>query len=160
MSKYIIVSQLDADGVFVGVTRASESPLEPDVYLYPRGTVAAAPPHIPEGFFAKWEGEWVLHPVPALPGEEEEEEPASTPAPPRFVPLDFLNLFTEAEQLAVVQAGLANAAVKLWYDRVLAATYITREDPRVEAGLQALADAGLLTEERKQAVLAAMLESE
>ena len=80
--------------------------------------------------------------------------------PRRLVPLDFLNLFTEAEQLAVVQATLSNAAVKLWYDRVLAATYITLDDPRVEAGLQALADAGLLTEERKQAVLAAMLEAE
>lgn len=92
-----------------------------------------------------WQGdEWVLGPV----------------APPRFVPLEFLNLFTEAEQLAVVQASLSNAAVKLWYDRVLAATYITLDDPRVEAGLDALVGAGLLTPERKLAVLAAMLESE
>jgi len=74
----------------------------------------------------------------------------------RLVPLDFLNLFTEAEQLAVVQAGLANAAVKLWYDKALAATYITLDDPRVEAGLGALTAAGLLSEERKLAVLAAM----
>ena len=70
MSKYVVVSQLDADGVFVGVTRASESPLEPDVYLYPRGTVAAAPPDIPDGFFAKWENEWVLYPIPAPPEVE------------------------------------------------------------------------------------------
>lgn len=159
MSKYVVVSQLDADGVFIGVTRASESPLEPDVYLYPKGSVPVAPPHIPEGFFAKWEGGWVLHPMPALPGEEE-EEPASTPAPPRFLPLEFLNLFTEAEQLAVVQATLSNAAVKLWYDRVLAASYITLDDPRVETGLAALVAAGLLSEERKLAVLAAMLGSE
>ena len=157
MSTYIVVSQLDAAGVFVGATRASESPLEPGTYLYPKGSVPVAPPHIPEGFFAKWEGGWVLHPVPALPGEEEEEEePASTPAPPRFVPLEFLDLFTEAEQLAVVQATLSNAAVKLWYDRVLAATYITLDDPRVEIGLAALTAAGLLSEERKLAVLAAM----
>lgn len=154
MSTHIVVSQLDAAGVFVGATRASESPLEPGTYLYPKGSVPVAPPHIPEGFFAKWEGGWVLHPMPALPGEE--EEPASTPAPPRFVPLDFLDLFTEAEQLAVVQATLSNAAVKLWYDRALAATYITLDDPRVETGLQALVDAGLLTEQRKLAVLAAM----
>lgn len=78
----------------------------------------------------------------------------------RLVPLDFLNLFTEAEQLAVVQAGLANAAVKLWYDKALAATFITRDDPQVEGGLQALVDAGLLTEQRKAAVLAAMVEAE
>lgn len=77
-------------------------------------------------------------------------------ARPRLVPLDFLDLFTEAEQLAVVQATLSNAAVKLWYDRVLAATYITLDDPRVETGLTALTAAGLLSEERKLAVLAAM----
>lgn len=82
--------------------------------------------------------------------------PAEPALRPRFVPLEFLDLFTEAEQLAVVQATLSNAAVKLWYDRVLAATYITLDDPRVETGLAALTAAGLLSEERKLAVLAAM----
>ena len=159
MTSYIVVSQLDAAGVFVGATRASESPLEPGTYLYPKGSVPVAPPHIPEGFFAKWEGGWVLHPMPALPGEEE-EEPASTPALPRFAPLEFLDLFPESVQLSVVQATLTNAAVKLWYDRVLAATYITLDDPRVEAGLDALVEAGLLAEQDRAAVLAAMLESE
>lgn len=92
-----------------------------------------------------WQGgAWVLGPARAR----------------KLVPLDFLDLFTEAEQLSVAQAAMASALVKLWYDRTLAATYITREDPRVEAGLQALVDAGLLTEQRKAAVLAAMLEAE
>ena len=86
--------------------------------------------------------------------------PSQTVSSPRFVPLEFLDLFTEAEQLAVVQASLSNAAVKLWYDRVLAASYITLDDPRVETGLAALTAAGLLSEERKLAVRAAMLESE
>lgn len=84
MSKYIIVSQLDADGVFVGVTQASESPLEPDVYLYPRGTVAAAPPYIPDGFFAKWENEWVLYPIPAPPEVEPLPEVVPTLTPAQF----------------------------------------------------------------------------
>ncbi len=74
----------------------------------------------------------------------------------RFVPLEFLDLFTEAEQLSVAAAAMSSAPVKLWYDRALAATYITLDDPRVEAGLGALAAAGLLSEERKLAVLAAM----
>lgn len=75
---------------------------------------------------------------------------------PRFVPLDFLDLFTEAEQFAVAEAAMASAQVKLWYDRVLAATYITIDDPRVEAGLDALVSAGLLSPQRKAAVMAAM----
>ena len=89
------------------------------------------------------------------------DELASFAAPPpterpRFVPLDFLDLFTEAEQLSVAAAAMSSAPVKLWYDRVLAATYITLDDPRVETGLAALAAAGLLSEERKLAVMAAM----
>lgn len=73
-----------------------------------------------------------------------------------FTPLEFLDLFPEPVQLAVVQATLSNAAVKLWYDRVLASTYITRDDPRVDAGLAALVGGGLLTEQDRAAVLAAM----
>lgn len=93
------------------------------------------------------------------------DELASFAAPlpterPRFVPLEFLDLFTEAEQLSVAAAAMSSAPVKLWYDRVLAASYITLDDPRVETGLTALVAAGLLSEERKLAVLAAMLESE
>lgn len=74
----------------------------------------------------------------------------------KFVPLDFLNLFTEAEQIGVVAATLNSAAVKLWYDRMLAASYITVEDPRVSVGLQALVDAGLLSSERMIQVIAEM----
>lgn len=88
-----------------------------------------------------------------------EEPPVPEPTPPgypQFTALQMLDLFTEAEQLAVVQATMANAAVKLWYDRLLAADYVTYEDPRVDAGLQALVDADLLTPERKAEIVAAM----
>ncbi len=46
-------------------------------------------------------------------------DPTKLPAPvyPQFTSLQFLDLLTEAEQLAIVQAGMQNAAVKLWYDR-------------------------------------------
>lgn len=86
------------------------------------------------------DGAWVLGPTQAM----------------RLAPLDFLNLFTEAEQIGVVAATLSSAAVKLWYDRMLAASYITVEDPRVSAGLQALVDAGLLSSERMIQVIAEM----
>lgn len=83
-------------------------------------------------------------------------EPAGAAQMPRFAPLEFLDLFPEAVQLSVVQATQTNASVKLWYDRVLAATYITLDDPRVEAGLDALVSAGLLADADRAAVLAAM----
>lgn len=50
------VSQLDALGFFVAPTLADESPLEPGVWLLPRGAVDAPPPEVPEGFRALWTG--------------------------------------------------------------------------------------------------------
>jgi hypothetical protein len=78
-------------------------------------------------------------------------------APPKqFTALEFLDLFTEAEQLAVVTASMSSAPVKLWYDRTLATSYITIADPRTEAGLDALVEAGLLTAARQTAIVGAM----
>lgn len=83
--------------------------------------------------------------------------PPSDPAPPKqFTSLEYLDLFTEAEQLAVVTATMAVPQVKLWYDKMLAAGFITTADPRTEGGLAALVGAGLLTETRKVEILAVM----
>lgn len=75
MSK--IVSQLDADGYFVGVTTADESPLEPGVFLLPWGAIEVAAPEIPAGKRAKWLGNsWVLEDVPSdVAPEPEPQEP-------------------------------------------------------------------------------------
>lgn len=93
---------------------------------------------------------------PEPEGPEEPEQEPLPPQYPRLTALEMLDLFTEPEQLAVVEATMANAAVKLWYDRMIAATFVTYEDPRTEGGLQALVDAQLLTPERKAAIVAAM----
>lgn len=85
--------------------------------------------------------------------------PTPDPAPtvyPQFSALEMLDQFTEAEQLAVVAATMTEPAIKLWYDRLIAATYVTYEDPRTEAGLQALVDAELITPQRKAEIVAAM----
>ena len=86
-------------------------------------------------------------------------EPADPlpPAPPKqFTSLEFLDLFTEDEQLAFATAAMQSAQVKLWYDRTLAASFITLADSRTEAGLQALVGAGLLTQARKDEIVEAM----
>ena len=87
-----------------------------------------------------------------------EEREANTPEPeyPQFTALEMLDLFTEQEQLAVVQATMSVPEVKLWYDRLIAATFVTYQDPRTEGGLQALVDAGLLDPGRKADIVAAM----
>jgi len=83
-------------------------------------------------------------------------EPPTPPVYPQFTALQMLDLFTEAEQLAVVEATMSVPAVKLWYDRMIAATFVTYEDPRTEGGLQALVDAELITAQRKADIVAAM----
>lgn len=79
-----------------------------------------------------------------------------TTQPKQLSSLAYLDLFTETEQLAVVTATMQNAQVKLWYDKMLAAEYITLADVRTEQGLDVLVALLLLTPERKLAILAAM----
>jgi len=76
--------------------------------------------------------------------------------PKQLSSLSYLDLFTETEQLQVVTATMQSAQVKLWYDKMLAAGYVTKEDPRTEAGLSALVQAGLLEESRKLIILSKM----
>lgn len=53
-------------------------------------------------------------------------------------------------------AATQSPHVKLWYDRTRAAMFITLADPRTDAGLTALVDAGMLTAERKVEIIEAM----
>jgi len=106
----------------------------------------------PEGKI--WTGE--ITDVDGLPEPVFVDAPPEPVFYPQFTALQMLDLFTESEQLAVVSATMAVPAVKLWYDRLIAATFITYEDPRTEGGLQALVDAGLLDPGRKADIVAAM----
>lgn len=74
----------------------------------------------------------------------------------RFTSLEFLDLFTKDEQLAVVTASMSSASVKLWYDRTIAASFVTLDDQRTELGLGALVAAGLLTPQRKAEIVGVM----
>ena len=96
--------------------------------------------------------------VDSLP--EPEPAPPAPPAYPSFTALEMLDLFTDDEQLAVVTATLTSPAVKLWYDRLIAAIFVTYEDQRTEAGLQALVDGKLITQERKEEIVQQMLPEE
>lgn len=71
----------------------------------------------------------------------------------KFTSLEFLDRFTEEEQLAVVQATMTSAPVKLWYDRLLAASFVDLEDPRTEAGVDSLIDNELIDASRKAEIL-------
>lgn len=79
----------------------------------------------------------------------------SEPAPLMALKLSslaFLDLFTEAEQIAVAGAAMSNVQAKLWYDRTLAAEYINISDPRTKSGLEALVSMDLISKERKDQI--------
>lgn len=119
----------------------------------PARSTPTKPPVVAEGETALWNGSgWsVVSFVPDVSDPEPQES-----VHPQFTALEMLDLFTEEEQLAVVGATMSSPAVKLWYDRLIAATFVTYEDPRTEGGLQALVDAQLITPERKAEIASAM----
>lgn len=101
-------------------------------------------------------GTWTVEPIPEyLPEPEPEPEP-EPPQFPRFFGNEKLDLFTPAELLKVVTATMSDPVVKLMYDRLLGAAYLTYEDPETEQGLALLVSKGLLTAERKSAIVALM----
>lgn len=63
-----------------------------------------------------------------------------------------LDIFTTQEQLAVVTASMTDPEVKLMYDRLLNASYITIEDPDMVRGLDLLVHKKILTFERKSEI--------
>ncbi|WP_341232359.1 hypothetical protein [uncultured Methylophaga sp.] len=79
------------------------------------------------------------------------------PPPPepktKFTSLEYLDRFTQAEQESIVTATGQNVQLKLFYDRLLAATFIDLDDPRTEAGVDALISAGLIDASRKAQLL-------
>lgn len=77
---------------------------------------------------------------------------AYTP-PQIWTSLEFIERFTDAEQVAIVTAAQSSAALRLWYDKAMAATQIVSTDPRLVAGMQMLVDVGLLTAQRKTEIL-------
>jgi hypothetical protein len=79
--------------------------------------------------------------------------PAEVPAL-TTTPLQFIELFTEAEQLAVVTAAMAVPALRLWYDKLVAAQEVVLADPRLSSGMNALVSAGLITYARRFEILA------
>jgi hypothetical protein len=81
---------------------------------------------------------------------------ADPPAPPITVisSLEFRQLFTDAERLAVTTASFSNAAIRVFMDDESSAGAVTLSDPEVTTGVAALVTGGLLTQDRANQVLA------
>jgi hypothetical protein len=69
-------------------------------------------------------------------------------------PLEFLQRFTPEERTAIRAASAVSADLADWIDQARFAREIDLDAPTTAAGLDALVAAGLLTAERRAAVLA------
>lgn len=113
------VIQLDAQGYFVGVTTADESPLENGVYMMPADTVDADVPEIPDGQKAKWDNGWVLEDIP-----QSEPEPVYVPTyadlrAMEYPPMtDYLDGIVKGDQAQIDAYIAACQAVKAKYPKV------------------------------------------
>lgn len=70
-----------------------------------------------------------------------------------WTPLQFIEQFTDDEQLSVKTLSMSNAQIGLWYDKLLASQEVIVDDARLIAGLNALVSAGVLTRERVDEIL-------
>ena len=79
------------------------------------------------------------------------------PAPPKtqFTPLEFMERFTEQEQLDLSGAALTDPQVKLFYDKMLAAKDIQLNDQRTQQGMALLVNKSLLSQVRADEILTA-----
>lgn len=77
------------------------------------------------------------------------------PVPPKnvFTSLEFRDLFTINEQLAIRESQLTDMEVGLVYDMMLSAQSIDISDPRTIQGMDLLAAKGLITNERRDKIL-------
>lgn len=70
------VYQTNDNGVFVGYATADESPLEPGVWLIPRGCIEEQPPTFGPPNQARWDKEtkkWIIEPIPEVEAPQEGE---------------------------------------------------------------------------------------
>lgn len=150
----------DEYGYYTGTTEVPVNPVtgKPFTINEAVATLDTLPTYIPEvARVRRVSGAWVVEAIP-LPEPEPEIEPEIDPEPqyPRYYGNQKLDLFTQAEQLAVVTATLTDPVVKLMYDRLIGSAYMSYEDPETEQGLSLLVSKGLLTQERKDEVVVAM----
>jgi len=90
--------------------------------------------------------------------KDPEPQPVEQPAPQEVAQtqcsaLEFIEKFTDEEQLAIVTEAMTIPAVRLWYDKLIASTKVIFADPRLNSGLDTLVSLGLITPERKLEIL-------
>lgn len=74
----------------------------------------------------------------------------------RYTGKERFDIFTDGEQRAIAVTEMADVDVKLFYDLFTAEDFVTYADPRTVQELRLMEQRGLLTPERRAAVIAEM----
>jgi hypothetical protein len=116
------------------------------------GDFVPVPDEVEVGFTVEGEGKDAVFSPPVAPEPVTEPEPVVVAK--TFSALEFLDLFTLPEEIAIRGARLAgDLYVESFMDRLDKANLIHLDDPRVVAGLDYLVVAELITPERHDHIL-------
>jgi hypothetical protein len=128
------------------------------VYTLPDGSTVSAPDQFQIGD-QKYPAGWLLSVSAAdiaAAGITVQTEVDPPPPPITMVSsLQFRQLFTAAERVAITQAGETNAQIRAFMDDESAAGIVHLDDPEVTSGLAACVALGLLTQDRMTEILGA-----
>lgn len=147
-----LIHTFDADGLYVGSSEMPPFAAEPNPEVATQEPLPVFDPKTQR--CRRMAGAWAVEQIPSPPPLPEPEP--VLPQYPRYYGNQKLDIFTPSEQLAVVTATMTDPIVKLMYDRLLGAAFLTYEDPETDQGLSLLVSKGLLTPERKAEIVAEM----
>lgn len=146
----MIVYQFDLNGLYIGPVELPTSPILPTYHTFQE------PPTVLNGEYLIMRNGWKI--MTGTPPVAEDvlitdEVFVSETAIRSCEPLDFIERFSEEEQIAIVTATLSNPQVKLWYDKMLASKNVNFDDVRTQAGMHALIDSGIITITRSNEIV-------
>lgn len=97
---------------------------------------------------------WVISATPPPPSWGLPDTPPPEPTPSRTLTrLEFRNRFTMSEKIAIYTAANTNIEIKIWLDDLACAEMVDLFDPQTQQSVEALVQAGLITEQRKNEIL-------
>lgn len=146
----MIVYQFDLNGIYIGPVELPNSPVLPTYHTFQE------PPAILNGEYLVMRNGWkvMTGTPPVIEDISTIDEVSVNESSIRSCePLDFIERFSEEEQIAIVTATLSNPQVKLWYDKMLASKNVNFDDVRTQAGMQALIDSGIITTTRSNEIV-------
>lgn len=97
---------------------------------------------------------YVINADPPFPSWGLPDTPVPEPIPSKILTrLEFRNRFTMPEKIAIYTAAISNVEIRIWLDDLAAASSVDLFEIQTQQSVEALVQAGLLTEQRKNEIL-------